>query len=219
MKARLFTQANISKHGDSQMKSLSRSGGILLHPTSLPGSYGIGDLGPQAYLFVDWLGSTGCTLWQILPLGPTGYGDSPYQCFSAFAGNPYLISIDGLLEDGLLTRGDLDEMPDFDPSRVDFGRLIPWKLGLLQKAFSRFTHASNGVGGVDVALSKEFEQFRSDNISWLDDYTLFMSLKEANGGGAWSGWDKSLRRREPAAMEQERKEQEENILRHSFYQF
>ena len=81
-----------------------RSGGILLHPTSLPGPYGIGDLGPQAYRFVDWLASTGCKLWQVLPLGPTGYGDSPYQCFSAFAGNPYLISFDALIEDGLLTR-------------------------------------------------------------------------------------------------------------------
>src|SRR5512147_664778 len=116
-----------------------RSRGILLHPTSLPGPYGIGDLGPQAYHFVDWLESTGCNLWQILPLGPTGYGDSPYQCFSAFAGNPYLISFDFLLKDGLLTKDDFKDKPDFPASRVDYGWIIPWKLELLQKAFSRFT--------------------------------------------------------------------------------
>src|SRR4030042_3118929 len=114
---------------------VERSSGILLHPTSLPGAYGIGDLGPRAYSFIDWLASTGCSLWQVLPLCPTGYGDSPYQCFSAFAGNPYLISFEALIEDGLLTQADFAEMPDFNVSRVDFGLLIPWKLDLLQKAF------------------------------------------------------------------------------------
>src|ERR1044071_4062302 len=95
-----------------------RSSGILLHPSSLPGPYGIGDLGPQAYQFIDWLASTGCKLWQVLPLGPTGYGDSPYQCFSAFAGNPYLISPELLLQDGLLTQADLSNKPDFNASHV-----------------------------------------------------------------------------------------------------
>src|SRR5688572_31430791 len=121
--------------------AFKRSSGILLHLTSLPGPYGIGDLGPQAYRFVDWLESSGCKLWQVLPLGPTGYGDSPYQCFSAFAGNPYLISPDELIAEGLLTEDDLKGMPDFNASRVDFGLLIPWKLDLLQKAFSRFQSA------------------------------------------------------------------------------
>ena len=107
--------------------TFKRSSGILLHPTSLPGPYGIGDLGPQAFRFVDWLSSTGCKLWQVLPLGPTGYGDSPYQCFSAFAGNPYLISPDDLLADGLLTQADLDEMKDLPASHVDFGMVIPRK--------------------------------------------------------------------------------------------
>ena len=194
------------------MKSFSRSGGILLHSTSLPGPYGIGDLGRQAYHFVDWLAATGCKLWQVLPLGPTGYGDSPYQCFSAFAGNPYLISFDDLIEDGLLTKEDLDEMPDFNASRIDYGRLIPWKLTLLETAFSRLSTASDD-------LLDEFERFGANNASWLDDYALFMSLKEANGGGAWSGWDESLRKREEAAMDQAREEQAENIRRHSFYQF
>src|SRR5512134_3208856 len=126
LKGQWFEQENIYKHGDQPMK-FNRSGGILLHPSSLPGPYGIGDLGPQAYRFVDWLVSTGCKLWQVLPLGPTGYGDSPYQCFSAFAGNPYLISLEALIEEGLLTQGDFMKLPDFDASRVDFGLLIPWK--------------------------------------------------------------------------------------------
>ncbi|NJC95389.1 MAG: hypothetical protein FIB03_03455 [Anaerolineae bacterium] len=180
-----FAMVNIFEQGDWRMK-FNRSGGILLHPTSLPGPYGIGDLGPQAYRFVDWLASTGCKLWQTLPLGPTGYGDSPYQCFSAFAGNPYLISFDGLIEDGLLMQDDFADMPDFDASRVDFGLLIPWKLEILQKAFSRFQSASD-------ELRAEFDEFCNNNTSWLDDFALFMSIKEANGGGAWNEWDVSLR--------------------------
>jgi 4-alpha-glucanotransferase len=194
------------------MRSLSRSGGILLHPTSLPSPYGIGDLGPQAYAFVDWLVSTGCKLWQILPLGPTGYGDSPYQCFSAFAGNPYLISVDALLEEELLSQEDLSDMPEFNASRVDFGRLILWKLGVLEKAFSR-------LPSVAAVLRDEFDQFRLEQSAWLDDYALFMSLKEAHGGGAWSGWDASLRRRNKSALARARGEHADNIARHSFYQF
>jgi 4-alpha-glucanotransferase len=192
--------------------NFNRAGGILLHPTSLPGRYGIGDLGPQAYHFVDWLASTGCKLWQILPLGPTGYGDSPYQCFSAFAGNPYLISFDALIEDGLLTQEDFLNMPGLNATRVDFGLLIPWKLGLLQKAFSRLSSAPE-------SFRREFKRFCKNNVSWLEDYALFMSLKEANGGGAWNGWEASIRKRKPSAMEKSRAEQAENIQRHSFYQF
>jgi 4-alpha-glucanotransferase len=199
----------------------SRSGGILLHPTSLPGPYGIGDLGPPAYHFVNWLASTGCKLWQVLPLGPTGYGDSPYQCFSAFAGNPYLISFDGLIEDGLLMQDDFADRPDFNPSHVDYGRLIPWKLDLLQRAFSHFFSVLNGTikESVSERLVDEFNSFRSENVSWLDDYALFMSLKEANGGGTWSDWDVSLRQRKKTAMKEARKEHAESIVRHSFYQF
>src|SRR5512138_1776100 len=136
-----------------------RAGGILLHPTSLPGRYGIGELGPQAFRFVDWLTSTGCKLWQILPLGPTGYGDSPYQCFSAFAGNPYLISFDALIEDRLLTQDDFAQMPSFKAPRVNFGSLIPWKLDLLQKAFSHYLSARE-------SLREEFDQFCIANASW-----------------------------------------------------
>jgi len=189
-----------------------RSGGILLHPTSLPGPYGIGDLGPQAYRFVDWLASSGCKLWQVLPLGPTGYGDSPYQCFSAFAGNPYLISFDALIEDRLLTPEDFAGMPSFDASRVDFGLLIPWKLGLLRKAFSRLSSAPE-------TLLTEYKKFCKQNASWLEDYALFMALKEAHGGGAWNEWSEDLRKRKPAAMKKARAEHAEGIQRHCFYQF
>lgn len=190
----------------------SRAGGILLHPTSLPGPYGIGDLGPQAYHFVDWLASTGCKLWQVLPLGPTGYGDSPYQCFSAFAGNPYLISFDVLIEEGLLNQDDFVEMPIVNASRVDYGWLIPWKLGLLQTAFSQLPSAPE-------RFRSEFDGFRADNASWLDDYALFMSLKEAHGGGAWNDWEDSLRKRKKSAITQARKEYAEGISQYSFYQF
>lgn len=197
------------------MKLFSRSGGILLHPTSLPGPYGIGDLGPQAYRFVDWLASTGCKLWQVLPLGPTGYGDSPYQCFSAFAGNPYLISFDLLIEDGLLTSDDFTEIPKFHASRVDFGRLIPWKLNLLERAYARFVN----LGDSEESLHDEFDYFSAENASWLDDYALFMSLKEANGGGAWNAWNKPIRTRKTSAMDKARKEHADNVQRYSFYQF
>jgi len=192
--------------------AFTRSSGILLHPSSLPGPYGIGDLGPQSYRFVDWLASTGCKLWQILPLGPTGYGDSPYQCFSAFAGNPYLLSPDELLADGLVTESDLDELKSLPASRVDFGLLIPKKLDLLQKAFSRF-QANPGQ------LREAFDYFCAENASWLDDFALFMALKEANGGGAWNGWPEALRSRKKTAMTKARKELAESVMRYSFYQF
>lgn len=192
--------------------AFKRSSGILLHPTSLPGPYGIGDLGPQAYRFVDWLSSTGCKLWQILPLGPTGYGDSPYQCFSAFAGNPYLISPDDLLAEGLVTQSDVDALKDLPASRVDFGALIPKKLDLLLKAFQHF---QSNPG----RLREAFDYFCAQNAAWLDDFSLFMALKESNGGGAWNGWDASLRTRKKTALTKARKELAEDIMRHSFYQF
>src|SRR5512136_568802 len=112
----------------------TRSAGIILHPTSLPGPDGIGDLGPEAYRWVNFLAESGCTLWQILPLGPTGYGDSPYQCFSAMAGNPYLVSPALLLDDGLLSADDLADRPDFPVGQVDYGPVIQWKLTVLDRA-------------------------------------------------------------------------------------
>lgn len=116
----------------------ARASGVLLHPTSLSGPDGIGDLGPQAYRWIDWLAGAGGALWQVLPLGPTGYGDSPYQCFSAFAGNPYLISPEALLKEDLLRAADLADRPAFPIDRVDFGTVIAWKATLLDRAFANF---------------------------------------------------------------------------------
>jgi 4-alpha-glucanotransferase len=197
-----------------------RASGILLHPTSLPGPYGIGDLGPAAHRWVDWLSTAGCKLWQVLPLGPTGYGDSPYQCFSAFAGNPYLISPELLLDQGLLSADDFKDMPEWDPGRVDFGALYHWKPSLLEKAFQRFSSDPSSVRDRPPTLLKEgFEFFRADNAAWLIDYALFMAIKEAHGGGPWQEWPEALRRRDPAALAEIRKSLKDAILRFTFFQF
>ncbi len=190
-----------------------RSSGILLHPTSLPGPYGIGDLGPQAYKFVDFLAGAGCKLWQVLPLGPTGYGDSPYQCFSAFAGNPYLISPERLLDEDLLHPNDLIGPAEFPASRVDFGRIIPWKLNLLERAFIRFQNQASPV------IRQAFDDFRAEQSDWLEDYALFMAIKESNGGGGWDGWPAPLRQRDPQALAQARRSLADAVLRFMFYQF
>ena len=189
-----------------------RASGGLLHPTSLPGPYGIGDLGPSAFQFIDWLADSGCKLWQILPLGPTGYGDSPYQCFSAFAGNPYLINPDFLLRDDLLHPHDLVEIPDFPDDKVDFGHIIPWKLNLLERAFIRFKSAPRPV-------RQEYERFCAENVSWLPDYSLFMALKEANGGGAWGGWPELIRKRDTDSLAEASKRYADAVERFTFYQF
>jgi 4-alpha-glucanotransferase len=178
---------------------LQRASGILLHPTSLPGRSGIGDLGEGAYRFVDFLAAARQRLWQVMPLGPTGYGDSPYQCLSAFAGNPLLISLEALAADGLVTEAELAGLPAFPLDRVDFGAVIPAKWALLQRAAERFATAAT------PALRAEFERFRADQQSWLDDFALFMALKEAHGGAPWYAWEPPLRRREPAALDDARR--------------
>lgn len=190
-----------------------RSSGVLLHPTSLPGEYGIGDIGPQAFHWIDFLAESGCSLWQVLPLGPTGYADSPYQCFSAFAGNPYLISPEALLAEDLLHANDLVERPNFPADRVDFGNLIPWKLGVLDRAYIRFENQ----GPPD--LHAEFLDFQTTQANWLDDFALFMAIKEAHGGGSWSGWNSALRNREPSAIQKARQEYQVAIKRQKFRQF
>jgi 4-alpha-glucanotransferase len=192
--------------------SSERSGGILLHPSSLPGPYGIGDLGSSAFRFIDWLAQAGCRLWQVLPLGPTGYGDSPYQCFSAFAGNPYLISPEYLLRDDLLHPDDLRQIPDFPTGRVDFGRIIPWKLNLLERAYLRFE-----AGG--DAHQHAFDRFCAEHVNWLPDYALFMAIKEANSGGPWSEWPEPLRKRDPEALSEASRKHAHAVRRYSFYQF
>ncbi len=190
-----------------------RDAGIILHPTSLPGSHGIGDLGPAAERWVDWLAGTRCTVWQVLPLGPTGYGDSPYQSFSAFAGNPYLISPAALLSDGLLSDEDLEAVPPFPAGHVDYGAVIPWKLTVADRAFRRFK-AYPPPGSVDA-----FEEFRTAHAGWLDDYALFMAVKHEQGGGPWTDWPLELRRREPAELDAARRRLGNEVLRHEFRQF
>lgn len=190
-----------------------RSSGVLLHPTSLPGPYGIGDIGPQAHRWLKFLNEAGCGLWQVLPLGPTGYGDSPYQCFSAFAGNPYLISIEALLDEGLVSPQDLADQPSFPASKVDFGELIPWKLDLLDKAYQRFS------SGGPAKLQQEFESFQAEQAYWLNDFALFMAIKSAYGGGSWSTWPHDLRTCQPEALDKARKELAIPIQQVAFRQF
>lgn len=190
-----------------------RSGGILLHPTSLPGRHGIGDIGPQAWRWVDFLARAGCRIWQTLPLGPTGFGDSPYQCLSSFAGNPLLISPEALYQDGLLSEADLTAAPAFPDEGVDYGAVISWKPALLKLAHQRFTSAGSSE------LSQAFASFREEHTAWLDDYALFMALKEAHGGAPWVEWEAGLRRREPQAMRKARKDLAAAIEEQAFAQF
>lgn len=191
----------------------SRASGVLLHPTSLPGPYGIGDLGPSAYRWVDFLSESKCKLWQVLPLGPTGYGDSPYQCFSAFAGNPFLISPEMLIDDQLLLQADLKELPVFSTDRVDYGEIFSWKPGLLDTAYLHFEQ-----NGSD-SLRGEFSTFCNSNASWLDDFTLFMALKDAHEGRSWGKWETGLRSRKPANLIDARKNLAAEISRHAFRQW
>jgi len=191
----------------------NRSAGIILHPTSLPGPDGIGDLGPEAYRWVDFLAKSGFSLWQVLPLNPTGYGDSPYQSFSAFAGNPYLISPAILMDEGLLTRQDLADRPAFPNGSVDYGPVIEWKLTLLNRAYDHFQASEF------PELTKEFNKFKKQQLSWLDDLSLFMAIKESRGGVSWDNWPEDLRKRKPSAVKAFKKEHESIIDSHCFRQF
>jgi len=190
-----------------------RAAGILLHPTSLAGPYGIGDIGPAAYRWLNFLADSGCSKWQILPLGPTGYGDSPYQCFSAFAGNPYLISPESLLNEGLLYPEDVFDIPDFPNERVDFGALIPWKLALLDSAHQRFEERASDELRTDLAA------FRQSEAAWLEDFALFMAIKEEHGGAPWVTWSPELRDRQPQALDEAQQRLELSIQRQVFRQY
>lgn len=192
--------------------TFSRSSGILLHPTSLPGPYGIGDLGKEAYRWIDFLAESETALWQILPLGPTGYADSPYQCFSALAGNPYLISPELLVRDGLLTEADLRSKPDFPAGNVDYSAVIPWKVNLLQQAYHR--HKREGL------LVDEFSAFRAENDHWLEDFALFMAMKQAHELRPWVDWPAALRDRQPQGITAFRDTNRGGIIeQHAFDQF
>ncbi len=190
-----------------------RAAGILLHPTSLPSPDGIGDLGPEAFRWVDFLHQTGCQFWQVLPLGPTGYADSPYQCFSAFAGNPYLISATTLLDQGLLRKEDLADRPNFPLERVDYGPVIQWKVKLLSRAYTNFTKYG------DEALSKEFELFQEEEKDWLEPFSIFMAIKTENNLVSWDKWPVELRQRDPDALKAFKQSHTKEIARHAFIQF
>lgn len=190
-----------------------RASGVLLHPTSLPGRFGIGDLGDEAFELANFLANSCQTYWQVLPLGPTGYGDSPYQCFSAFAGNTMLISPQRLYEDGLLTKEEIEDVPDFPKEQVDFGAVIEWKNAILLKAYHRFKQAKNDV------LHTEFDGFCDSAKSWLDDYALFRSIKSHQGNVSWHKWDSELALREPSALMTARETLRDEIQAHKFYQY
>jgi 4-alpha-glucanotransferase len=188
---------------------LPRASGILLHPTSLPGRFGIGDLGPQAHAFLDFLVETGQRWWQILPLGPTGYGNSPYQSFSSYAGNPLLISPEVLVDDGWLDVNDYRDYPALPDDRVDFDAVAKAKDQLFRRAFKNFEPSHLG-----------FESFLSDNADWLDDYALYMALKESHGGKAWYDWEPNkLVIRGKRALNQVRKSLADSILYYQFVQY
>jgi 4-alpha-glucanotransferase len=194
---------------------LPRCSGILLHPTSLPGAFGTGDLGPEAFRFADFLAEAKQGIWQVLPLGPTGYGDSPYQCFSAFAGNPLLVSLERLVELGDLPLNAMAEnRPRFPEGYVDFGWVIQYKLPLLKKAAESFRT------GASPARQDEYAEFCDKNASWLEDYALFIALKEAFGSkGTWNEWNHDIAARQPEALTRVRKRLAPEITVQKYVQF
>lgn len=191
-----------------------RASGVLLHPTSLPGRFGIGDLGPEAHRFIDFLAAAGQSLWQVLPLGPTGFGNSPYMCFSVFAGNPLLISLEELVDTGLLDAADLASPPAFPVERVDYAAAIAFKWPLLEKAAQRFR-----VGLGHAKTYSRFESFCARNAGWLEDYALFMALKDAHGGRLWCDWEAAAAERRPEALDDWRLRLAEPIRDRKFLQF
>ncbi|MDF5711522.1 MAG: 4-alpha-glucanotransferase [Nostoc sp. S4] len=190
-----------------------RSSGILLHPTSFPSRFGIGDLGLEAYRFVDFLKESHQQYWQVLPLGPTAFGNSPYMCYSAMAGNPLIISPEKLQEDGLLTEEDFANLPTFPAEKVDFQQVVPIKMGLLKKACENFkTNAT-------PFQQQEFSGFCDSKAYWLDNFALFMALKDVNHNSNWHAWESELVKREPQALEQVQHRLTEEIFYHKFIQF
>lgn len=187
-----------------------RKSGILLPVSSIPSRYGIGTFSRQAYEFVDFLAQAGQTYWQILPLGPTGYGDSPYQSFSTFAGNPYYIDLETLAAEGYLTKEDCEQY-DFgeDAGTVDYEKIYLSRFKILRKAF----HGSN------IEQNREFQDFVEKNSFWLEDYALYMAVKNAFDSVSWIEWDEDIRLRKESALERYREEYEEDIAFYRFVQY
>jgi len=190
-----------------------RSSGIILHPTSLSGPFGIGDLGPSAIHWLDFLVNSELGLWQIQPLGPTGYGNSPYQCFSAFAGNTNLISPILLVEDGLISLEEVENHPHFSNKKVDFNRVTRWKDKILHLAFNNYRKSNPS------SLKIDFDSFCQNQAFWLEDYTLFMTIKETHKKVAWDQWPDELRFRNQESLDKFRKKNAKKILFQMFKQF
>ncbi|MFH1022561.1 MAG: 4-alpha-glucanotransferase [Planctomycetota bacterium] len=188
-----------------------RTAGLLLHPTSLPGPHGVGDLGSEAHRFLEFLARAGMRFWQMLPTGPTGCGNSPYQSPSSFAGNPLLISLDRLAEEGLLTPGDLGTPRTIAaPRKTVYAAAARFKMPRLRKAFANFQKGPP---------SPDYTRFLTDNAGWLDDYVRFDALRDAHGGASWVTWEEPLRRREPAALARVEDRLREEIEFRRFLQF
>lgn len=194
----------------------ARMSGILVHPTSFPSRYGIGDLGKGAERFIDFLEASHQHIWQVLPLGPTGFGDSPYQSLSAFAGQPYIISPDLLREDGLLTDEDLKDPPASDPGKVDYGSVITYKMQLLRSAYAHFSGMEDEK---KESLQEEFEDFLKRESSWLCDYALFMAVKDHFEGRLWLEWDEDIRDGKPQAKEEYAEKLKDQVGFYEFIQF
>lgn len=197
------------------MPAGARAAGLLLHPTSLPGRFGIGDLGPAAFALLDWMKEAGLTVWQVLPLGPTGFEHSPYNCFSAFAGNPLLVSPEQLLADGLVTAEEVAPGETAPGASVDFAAVERFKGPLLRAAFARFRAAPT------PELSEGFAAFaeRRRRSVWLDDWALYSALKRREGGRSWLDWPVPLRDRQPAALAAARAELDAELAYARFEQF
>lgn len=190
-----------------------RSSGILLHPTSFPSRFGMGDMGIEAYRFIDFLVESDQQYWQVLPLGPTGYGNSPYSCYSAMAGNPLLINPELLRDKELLADEDFANLPEFPLDYVDFERAIAVKVPLLKKACENFKAKGSSV------QQKEFSGFCESKENWLEDYALFMALKDHFGGVSWNNWEPEIARREPESLEKWRQQLNAEIYYYKYVQF
>lgn len=187
-----------------------RASGILLHPTSLPGPHGSGDLGLGARAFVDFLAAADQKWWQMLPVGPPGYGESPYSAESAFAGNPFLVSLEALAAAGLLERGTVAPSGPLRDDRVEYPSMAAHRSGLLRQAFEAFQARGNHRG---------LGTFCQDNASWLEELALFRALKRAHGGVQWTQWSAALRTREPAALAAARKDLAGEVAHEKFLQY
>src|SRR5690606_1507169 len=204
-------QQDTFKHLEIIMQKIKRDSGILLHITSLPGSEGIGTLGAEAYRFIDFLQKAGQSIWQILPLGPVGYGNSPYQCYSAFAGNPLLIDLELMVEEGLLDPGDLENKPESSLYRTDFEKVAEWKYPVLKKAFVNFRHSNH--------YKNEYEEFLNKHQWWLYDYALFMAAKKHFSNKKWTEWEDGLKFRDNNVVEKYSILLDEEISFRKFMQF